>query len=131
MILTFAIFLILTEAIIEALIKKRYPSSDIFKGWLQWVIAIGLFLGWLWIAYTFSSVPLWKLIVGFVFIRFAIFDIAFNLTFGLPIYFIGTTKLYDRLWQWFFRVTGFPVNHFFGMLKFICLCIGITWLLTK
>ena len=131
MILAAAIFLILTEAITEALIKKRYPDSFIFKGWVQWFIAIVLFAFWLWIAYTFSSVPLWKLITGFVFVRFAIFDIAYNLTAGEEMYYIGMTKRYDKFWMWFFKVTGFPVNLFFGMLKFILLCIGITWLLTK
>ena len=95
-----ALLVILAEAISEALIKKRYPDSFIFKGWLQWFISIALFGIWLFaIALPFDGyyVPTVKLILGFVFVRFLIFDFAYNLTSGLPLMFNGTTKHYDRI----------------------------------
>ena len=124
MILLYATLLILFEAITEAWIKKRYPDSFIFKWWLQWIIAIGLFAIWLFaIALPFNGyyVPTWKLILGFIFVRFAVFDLAFNLTFGLKWNYYGTTKLYDRImaelgsWGW--------------MMKLILGIIGIVFLL--
>jgi len=124
MILLLAILFILFEAITEALIKKRYPSSFIFKWWFQWIIAIALFAIWLFvIALPFDKyyVETWKLITGFVFVRFAVFDLAFNLTFGLKWNYYGTTKLYDRImaelgsWGW--------------MMKLILGIIGIVFLL--
>jgi hypothetical protein len=98
MILFYAILFILFEAIGEALLKKHYPTSYIFKGWLQWVIAIALFLIWFVIAYNFDKyyVETWKLITGFVFVRALIFNPIYNIVSGLPISYYGTTKLYDR-----------------------------------
>ena len=115
MILLFTIFFILFEAISEALIKKRYPDSFIFKWWVQWIIAFALFLGWFIWAFNFDKyyVPTWKLITGFVFVRFAIFDIAYNLTSGLKWNYYGNTKLYDRImakladWGWFMKIVLF------------------------
>jgi hypothetical protein len=58
---------------------------------------------------NFISIPLWKIIVGFVGIRFALFDIIYNKTRKLPTFFYGTTKLYDRImtklasWGWFVK----------------------------
>jgi hypothetical protein len=103
MILLLAILFICFEAIGEALIKKYYPTSYIFKGWLQWVIAIVLFLIWFVIAYRFDKyyIETWKLITGFIFVRFAIFDLAYNLTAGLDWDYYGTTKLYDRIMYYF------------------------------
>jgi len=113
MVLIIALIVILAEAIAEALIKKRHPDSFIFKWWLQWIIAIALFLIWLFaIALPFDKyyIPTWKLITGFVFVRFAIFDIAYNLTSGLKWNYYGTTKLYDRImirlggWGWWIKL---------------------------
>jgi hypothetical protein len=99
MILLYAILFICFEAISETLIKKHYPQSYIFKGWVQWVIAIGLFLIWFVIAYNFDKyyVELWKLITGFIFVRALIFNPIYNIISGLPIGYYGTTKLYDRI----------------------------------
>ena len=111
MVLIIALIVILAESITEALIKKRYPNSFIFKWWLQWIIAFALFLGWFIWALNFDKyyVPTWKLITGFIFVRFAIFDITYNLTSGLKWNYYGTTKLYDRImfqladWGWFMK----------------------------
>lgn len=99
MILLYCFLFISPEAIVEALIKKHYPDSIIFKWWIQWIIAIALFGVWFLIALPFDKyyVPEWKLITGFIFVRFAIFDFAYNITSGLPLMFYGTTKLYDRI----------------------------------
>ena len=123
MILVYAIIFIAFEAISEALIKKHYPDSIIFKGWLQWLLAVVLFLIWFVIAYCFDGyyVPTLKLIIGFVFVRFMIFDSIYNLTVGLPWDYYGTTKLYDRImvklgsWGW--------------MMKAICGIVGVVFLL--
>jgi hypothetical protein len=119
-----ALVFILTEAILEALLKKRYPNSFIFKWWVQWIIAIGLFLIWLFlIALPFDKyfVETWKLIAGFVFVRYLVFDVVWNLVYGVKWDYYGTTKLYDRVmtklgsWGW--------------MMKAICGIIGICFLL--
>jgi len=115
MVLIIALIVILAEAISEALIKKHYPDSFIFKWWVQWIIAFVLFLGWFIWALHFDKyyVPTWKLITGFIFVRFAIFDIAYNKSSGLKWNYYGTTKLYDRImfqladWGWFLKIVLF------------------------
>jgi hypothetical protein len=125
MILLYALLFILFEALTEALIKKHYPklSEVIFKWWVQWIIAIVLFAVWFMIAYNFDRyyVPTWKLILGFVFVRFLIFDITWNLARGVKWNYYGTTKLYDRImtrlgsWGWF--------------MKLVCGVVGVCFLM--
>lgn len=125
MILLYAFLVILFEAISEALIKQSHPGSFIFKGFIQWIIAIGLFAVWFWLMQGFDKyyVENWKLITGFVFVRFMIFDLVYNITFGNPLFYYGTTKLYDRImaelggWGW--------------MVKGILGIMGIIFLLGK
>lgn len=125
MILLYALIFILTEAVAEALLKRYYPNLFIFKWWVQWIIAIVLFLIWFVIAYNFDGyyVETWKLIIGMILVRFALFDVIWNITSGMPIGYYGTTKLYDRImfklgsWGWF--------------MKFVCGIVGIVFLLGK
>jgi hypothetical protein len=121
-----ALLFILFEAIGEALIKMYRPklSVIVFKWWLQWIIAIALFGIWLFvIALPFDKyyVPVIKLILGFIFVRFLIFDFAYNITSGLPLMFYGTTKLYDRIMA---KLGGWGI-----MMKFILGIIGICFLI--
>jgi hypothetical protein len=125
MLLLYAILFIEFEAIGEALVKRHFPaiSGFVFRGWVQWVIAILLFALWFCIALKFDNyfVPTWKIIMGFVFVRFMIFDVSYNIASGLPIKYYGTTKLYDRImtklgsWGWF--------------VKFVCGVMGACFLL--
>jgi hypothetical protein len=98
MILLTAILFILTEAITEGLLKRHSLCDFIFKGWMQWIIAIALFGIWFWFALNFGQfIPISKLILGFVFVRFMIFDPAYSLANGQKWDYYGTTKLYDRI----------------------------------
>ena len=123
MILLYAILFILFEAVTEAILKKRYPSSWIFKGWVQWVIAIALFALWFVIIFLCDGyvIETWKLILGFIFVRFLVFDVVWNLVYGVKWSYYGKTKLYDRImdslgsWGWF--------------MKAVCGIVGIVFLL--
>jgi hypothetical protein len=125
MLLLTALLIICFEAIGEGLIKRYSPSISaiLFKLWLQWVIAIGLFAVWFWLMQGFDKyyVPNWKLIAGFVFVRFLIFDFIYNIISGLPLMFYGTTKLYDRIMK---QLGGYGL-----MLKVIAGIMGIVFLL--
>jgi hypothetical protein len=61
------------------------------------------------------------MITGFVFVRFLLFDFTYNLSAGLNIFYIGSTKLYDRIMQ---QLGGFGV-----FLKIGLGIVGITFLL--
>lgn len=72
---------------------------------------------------VFYSTYFWYYIAGYALLRFATFDIIHNISAGLPVFYLGDTKLFDVImtklasWGWFVR--------------FICGIIGITWLLKK
>lgn len=123
--LLFTAFLFISfEAIAEGLAKRfNFADDFIFDAWVQWVIALLLFGVWLVIALQFNEyfVPVVKLILGFIFVRFAIFDIAWNLSRGVEWNYYGTTKLYDRImyelaeWGWFLKAIAGAVGIVFLM----------------
>lgn len=125
MILIYAIIIILTEAIGEGLLKRFDTgiSQVIFDSWNQWIIALMFFGIYLMLAFNFTGyfVPAWKIITGFVFVRFAIFDVTINLARGVKWNYYGTTKLYDRIM--------YELGGFGWMLKAISGIIGTIFLL--
>jgi hypothetical protein len=128
-----SLFLILFEAIHEGLALKGHKTiAGVIEGFYLVVVSTIVLL---WVAgivvFGISAIPFIRIIAGFVLLRFAVFDIVFNAFAGLPLFFIGTTKLIDKFWQWFFGITKFPVTHFFFMVKLIALCIGLSFLLGK
>ena len=125
MLLIIAIGIILIEAIGEGLLKRfDSPINEIiFDAWIQWVIALMFFGSWFIWAIHFDGyhVPTWKIITGFVFVRFAIFDVIWNISRGVKWNYYGTTKLYDRIM--------FELAEYGWMLKAIAGIIGICFLL--
>jgi hypothetical protein len=65
--------------------------------------------------------PIWKLILGFVFIRFLLFDYIYNITRKLPLGFIGTTKIYDRVMS--------KLGNWGTFIKICCGIVGTAFLL--
>jgi len=124
MILLYAILTIFFEAITEGLLKRFNKAQWLFNNYVQAVIAVGLFIVWLFVfALPFDGyyVPTIKLITGFIFVRFAIFDVTWNLARGVKINYYGTTKLYDRIMV--------RLGSFGWFLKLICGIVGICFLI--
>lgn len=125
MILITAFIIILIEAVTEGLLKRFIsPINEIiFDAWVQWVIALMMFGSWFIWAIHFDGyyVPIWKMITGFVFVRFAIFDVTINLAWGQKWNYYGTTKLYDRIM--------YELGSFGWMMKVISGIIGTVFLL--
>ncbi len=72
---------------------------------------------------------LYKVIVGFLFLRFGLFDPILNLSAREPLNYIGFTKRWDKIIRWICEKTKCPVEF----LLFIRLCAafcGIAWLIT-
>lgn len=125
MILIYAIAIILIEAIGEGLLKRfNSPVNEIiFDAWIQWIIALMFFGIWFVWALHFDGyyVPTWKMITGFVMVRFATFDVTWNLVRGVKWNYYGTTKLYDRVM--------YELGEWGWMLKGISAIIGVVFLL--
>lgn len=129
MVLLLAFIVNCFEAVAEGLIKRYSPavSAVLFKWWVQWLIAAGLFV--LWLLYALQSdYIVWRLITGFVLFRFFIFDNVFNLSAKLPFDYIGTRKVYDNALSWIRDMWGFSTIVF---LKCIAGFWGIMWLIGK
>lgn len=128
-----AILTILIEAITEGLVLRHFKtvSAIIQKGWIQLLIALVLFTVWLVIALDFDKyyVPTWKLIAGFIFVRFLIFDASFNLSAGLNINYIGKKKWYDRFLRLIRDMWGISTIWFVRIILGVvgtCFLLGIS-----
>lgn len=123
MLLIYALIFILVEAIGEGLLKRFNKAQWLFDNFIQAVVAVFLFSVWFIIAYHFNGyyVPVWKMIAGFIGVRFLFFDIAYNLSAGNTWYYYGTRKWYDR--------TMAKLGSWGWMVKVICGIIGVVFLL--
>lgn len=112
MILIFTVLFNAFEAIYEALYDKGKKSlSAIF----EFVLKIGIVViclyylsGYRFLLY--HIIPMWKVFAGFVLLRFAMFDLTWNLVRGVKWNYYGTVKLYDRImtklggYGWFLKI---------------------------
>lgn len=123
MLLFTAILFISFEAIAEGLAKRFNFADEIFDAWVQWVIALLLFGVWFIVSIHFDGyyVPVWKIVTGFVFVRFAIFDVLWNLSRGVEWNYYGTSKWYDRVM--------YELGSFGWFLKAIAGAVGIVFLM--
>jgi hypothetical protein len=122
--LILAIFLLL-EAVSEGLrTGGHYLASEI----VEVIYLAGItYMAFAWLNWRLTSITytrldsLLKVLIGYLLLRFALFDVIWNISAGQDIFYYGTTKLYDRImvelgsWGW--------------MMKAIAGFWGIAWLL--
>ena len=129
-ILLAALFLIVTEALYDGL-KMRGKHTFSARVELLYLIIVILimfaFLLGIQTPFEYHFVPLWKVIVGYVFLRFAIFNLILNTVAGLKLSFVGTTKDTDKIMQWLMN-KGVPRN-FIAFGQFIAFLWGVSWLI--
>jgi hypothetical protein len=131
--ITLALFLIVFESVYESLADSGRKT---IAGVIEFIYRAGITtIAFLWLAdiqvFQVQYENIYYIIGGFILLRFAIFDVIYNLIVGNPIFKIGTTKLYDKIWNKFFAWSKFPKEHFLAMVKFLSLIVGLTWLITK
>jgi hypothetical protein len=120
-----ALILIVVKAVYDGL-KTRglHIVSEIIEFFYLAFVTI-VFFAFLLAYHNPVNVPdvlLWKALIGFILLRFAIFDIIWNLSAGKSIFYIGTTKCYDKTLQWLVDRIGIGSLFF---IRFVCLCISI------
>jgi hypothetical protein len=76
-----------------------------------------------WIAMMYFDFS-WVFVLKYVLIRFALFDVTYNLIRGNKIFYIGTTSLYDKFWRWL-EHKKIPINHLLFWTKLISLLIAL------
>jgi hypothetical protein len=126
MILLLAIFLIVFKAVYDGLKTRglHIPSAMVMWVFLA-VNTLGLF-AWatgnpfLW---DVQFIPYWKVIIGFVLVRFALFDVIWNISAGMKLNYLGRTKFYDEF-------LGLVPRGFVWFVKIvIALPVGLTFLI--
>lgn len=133
MYLLIALSLILFKAIPDAVYDRGYKTlSKYLRFWYDAGFYFVMFL-FLTNHYHYNNGTVdpnfWYVLTGALLLRWALFDLVYNLLKKNPIFYVGTTDPIDRLFGWFFRKTGIASEHFLAMFKFIALCIGVTFLL--
>lgn len=133
MYLAAALFLILTESVSEALADNGKKTIAGIIEFIKLAMVTLIVFAWLDLTYPkwmwWHEVNYWQVVVGYVLVRFAIFDLVYNLIVRYPLFYIGTTKLSDKLLRKFFTVTHLPSEHMLFMFKLMALAVGLTWLL--
>lgn len=119
--LLLALFLIIFEAVFEGLkIADYHIASEIVEAIFLCGITFGLF-AWINNVKAFSYQPIVKILIGYVLLRFGIFDVIWNIAAGQDWNYYGITKLYDKImtalgsWGW--------------MMKAIAAFWGVAWLM--
>jgi len=128
-----ALFLILSESISEALSDEGKKTVAGIIEFINLALVTLIVFAWLDLYYPkwmwWHEVNYWQVVGGYVLLRFAVFDLVYNLIRRLPPFYIGMTKLSDKLLRKFFTRTRIPSEHMLFMFKLISLTIGLTWLL--
>lgn len=132
MLLLISLALILLEAIYEGLADRGQKT---IAGALEFLYrAATLTAVYAWFAGFMPIVTVAYFgyaIAGFILLRFAIFDFAYNLTVGLPMFYVGSTKVYDKAMTWFLEKTNWPPEYFLGWIKFLLGLVAVAWLLRQ
>jgi hypothetical protein len=127
-----ALFLILFEAIPEGFADRGWKTLGGILEFIKLAVITIFIFGTLngYFMYRIDNTnTLFYLLGGYLLLRFAIFDFAYNISRGINLFYIGSTKIFDKFWRWFFNITKLPEPHFFLVIKLIALVFGIIWLL--
>lgn len=122
--LLLALFLILTEACFEGLRTRGYLiASELVE--LVYLAGVTLMaIAWLNKKYIFKDVSADRfmfVVIGYLLLRFSLFDSVWNIAAGQDLFYYGNTKLYD--------ITMTKLGTFGWMLKAIAGVWGISWLM--
>jgi len=125
-----ALFLIVFEAVYEGLVVRgKSLASEVVELVYRAVLTLVLF-AWVTGAKSIINIDIQfiRIIVGYVFLRFSIFDVIWNFAAGQPINFVGSTKLFDKFLQEIRNLWGMNSIWF---VRFIAGFWGVAWLLGK
>jgi hypothetical protein len=121
-----AFFLIALEALYEGLALAGHGiASGIAEGIYLTGVTVGLF-AFITGQLRFEYRPMARILVGYILLRYALFDLIHNQAAGLDLDYIGTTKLFDKALLWIKGMWGMGPIWF---TRAIALFWGVAWLL--
>jgi len=113
--LILALFLIIVEAVFEGLkTGGHHIASELVEMVYLSGVTFGLFawLNWKQINSFFERKSMIRILIGYVLLRFALFDLVWNISAGQDLFYYGITKAYDIFmaklggWGWFLKVVA-------------------------
>ena len=126
-----ALFLIIFEAVSEGLYDRQKKTIAGVIEFIYRAVVTLIIFAWLTNYWNIDTVATdyWITVVGYVMLRFAIFDVIYSLARGnTGIFYIGNTKLYERALVWLLN-KGKVSYSLIIFVKFIALVWGISWLM--
>ena len=118
----FALLLTIPEAVYKGLQKNHPVVSFVVESLFRFAVAVIVFSVAGGMSFPCTQDNYMYHIFGYFLFRFAIFDFVYNINAELPLLFVGSTELYDRV------LAKVPMN-LIVFAKGIALFIGIVWLL--
>lgn len=120
--LLIALFLIVFEATFEGFKLRKWHIASEMVEFIYLACITFIIFGWYngYFAPTATNPEFWFILFGYVLFRFAIFDIVFNLAANQSIFYIGKTKLFDKLLV--------KLGAFVFIVKLLAFAIGLSWL---
>jgi len=129
--LLISLFLIIFEAVSEGLYDRQKKTIAGVIEFIYRAVVTLIIFAWLtnyWHVDT-EATDYWVTVVGYVMLRFAIFDVIYSLARGnTGIFYIGNTKLYERALVWLLN-KGKVSYSLIIFTKFIALVWGMSWLM--
>ena len=126
-----SLFLIIFEAVSEGLYDRQKKTIAGVIEFIYRAVVTLIIFAWLtnyWHIDT-ATTDYWVTVIGYVMLRFAIFDVIYSLARGnTGIFYIGNTKLYERALVWLID-KGKVSYSLIIFAKFIALVWGISWLM--
>lgn len=134
MYLLISLFLIFFEAIPEAL---RDKGKKKLAGRIEFIYrAVITLIAFEWLIGNPNLIHVREfgighVLIGYVLVRYALFDLIYNSISQLPWSYLGTTKDSDISLNWFLNKTRIPDDAFLGPTKLIAFFWGVAWLLIQ
>jgi hypothetical protein len=113
--LLLAIFLIVFEAVFEGLkTGGHHIASEMVEAVYLSGVTFGLFawLNWKQVNSFFDRQSIVRVLIGYVLLRFALFDLVWNISADQDLLYYGITKAYDIFmsklggWCWFLKIVA-------------------------
>ncbi len=125
--LLIALLLITFEATSEGFkLRKWHIVSEMIE--LIYLACITFIIfGWYngYFAVMVSNPEFWFILFGYILLRYAIFDFVFNLASGQSLFYIGNTKLFDKILG---KLSEKTAGWFPYVTKSIAFGIGLSWI---
>jgi len=120
------LFLIIFEACYEGFKIRKWHIASEFVELIYLGIITFILLGWAngYLPQRPVNTDFWFVFFGYVLFRYAVFDFVFNIFARQPLFYIGYTKLFDKILS---NLSEKTQGWFVVITKLLAFGIGLSW----